>query len=206
MKYLLYSVILFFVLQIQAQKTSTKSFSSQGISTLVIDGNSIFKIVVETAKTKTISIYSEVEGENSEHIVLLTEIKDKQLYVSSRFQPMFIGNNDKLSAHKLISIELKLVIPENLELLISSDIALVFLSGKYKYVDAELVNGSFNAEHFNGGLLVNTIHGDIELQTNWANVKVSSKHGVIKKEDISVGKKQMSLNSINGNITVSKTE
>ncbi|HLV40185.1 hypothetical protein [Xanthomarina sp.] len=206
MKYLIYVGILFFALQTQAQKTNTKSFSSEGISTLVIDGNSIFKIIVETAKTKTISIHSEVEGENNEHVVLLTEIKDEELHISSSFQPMFVGNNDKLSAHKLISIELKLVIPENLELLVSSDIALVFLSGNYKNVDVQLINGSLNAKSFHGNLLVNTIHGNIDVSTNGAKVEVSSKHGHVVINAIKTGKQQMSLNSINGNITVSKAE
>ena len=206
MKYIIYIFFLLFVYQIQAQKTSAKSFSSKGVSTLVIDGNSIFKIVVETARTKSISIFSEVTGENNEHVVLFTDIKDKKLHISSAFHPMFVANNDKLSAHKLISIELKLIIPENMKLLISSDIALVFLSGSYKYVDAELINGSFNAEKFYGNLLVNTIHGDIKLQTNWAQVEVSTKHGSIKKEAIKLGKHQISLNSINGNIRVNKIE
>lgn len=206
MKYIIYISFLFFLCQIQAQKTSTKSFSSKGISTLVIDGNSVFKIVVETAKTKNISIFSEVRGENNQHVVLFTDIKDKKLHISSTFHPMFVANNDKLSAHKLISIELKLIIPENMSLLISSDIALVFLSGNYKYVDAELINGSFNAEKFYGNLLVNTIHGDIKLETNWAQVEVSTKHGSVKKEALKPGEHQISLNSINGNITVKKTE
>lgn len=206
MKHLLFILFLVFGLQAQAQKISTKAFSSKGITTLIIDGNSVFKITVETAKAKTISIHSTVEGENNEHVVLLTEIESNKLYVSSTFHPLFVGNNDKLSAHKLISIELKIVIPEGLKLLISSDIAQVFLSGNYKYVDAELLNGSFNAEHFYGNLLVNTIHGDIQIQTNKAKVNVATKHGTINKDVITLGKNEISLNSINGDITVIKTE
>ncbi|HLV14223.1 MAG TPA: hypothetical protein VKY41_03505 [Xanthomarina sp.] len=206
MKYIIYAIIAFFTLHIQAQKTNIKTFSSGGISTLVIEGNSIFKIEIETAKTETISILSEVEGENNEQVVLLTELKGQELHVSSGFQPMFVEMNDKLSAHKLISIELKLVIPEHLKLHISSDIASVYLSGNYKYVDAQLINGALSAENFYGDLLVNTLQGNISVSTNWSIVEVSSKHGYIIKEDLNLGNHQINLNSINGNITVSKTE
>ena len=206
MKHIIFIVFLFFVFQIQAQKITNKSFSSEEISTLIIDGSSIFKISIETAKAKTISIQSFVEGENNEHVVLLAEIKNNQLLVSSAYQPLYVAASDKLSIHKLISIELQITIPENFVVSMSSNIASVFMSGNYKQVTSELLNGSFNAENFYGNLVVNTIHGDIHLATNQAIVEVSSKHGIMSQEILDVGKQQISLNSINGNITVTKTE
>lgn len=206
MRHVLYILILFFGFQIQAQKTTNKSFSSKGISALVIDGSSVFKMTIEATKTKNISIQSIVEGEHNEQVVLLTEIKNKQLYISSVYQPLFVDNNDKLSAHKLISVEFKIRIPEHLKVFVSSNIASVFMSGIFNQVTTELTNGSFNADNFQGNLLVNTIHGDIHLETNQATVEVSSKHGIINQNPLEEGKQQISLNSINGNITVTKTE
>lgn len=206
MRHVLYILIFFFGFQIQAQKTTNKSFSSKGISTLVIDGSSVFKMTIEATKTKSISIQSIVEGEHNEQVVLLTEIKNKQLHISSVYQPLFVDNNDKLSAHKLISVEFKIRIPEHLKVFISSNIASVFMSGIFNQVTTELTNGSFNADNFQGNLLVNTIHGDIHLETNQATVEVSSKHGIINQNPLEEGKQQISLNSINGNITVTKTE
>ncbi|GGG38405.1 hypothetical protein [Bizionia arctica] len=206
MKYIKYIVILFFVLQIQAQKTTNKSFSAAGISTLVIDGSSIFKISIETTKTQNISIESFVEGENYEHVVLLAETRDNQLHVSSVYQPLFVAANDKLSVHKLISIELTIRIPEHLDVIITSNIASVFMSGNFNQVTTELINGSFNSKNFQGNLLVNTIHGDIHVASKRAKVQASSKHGTIEQEILTQGDKQIVLNSINGNITVSKIE
>ena len=206
MKHIIYIGILFFVFHVQAQKTINKSVPSEGISTLVIDGSYVFKISVETTKAKTVSIQSLIEGENYEHVILLAAIKDKQLHVSSKYQPLYVDANDKLSVHKYISIEFKIVVPEHLDVSISSNIASVFMIGSYNQVTTELINGSFNATKFLGNLVVNTIHGDIHLETNQATVEVSSKHGLINEEVITNGKNSISLNSINGNITVSKTE
>ncbi|TYA60220.1 hypothetical protein FVF61_00425 [Formosa maritima] len=161
---------------------------------------------METTKTNTISIQSLAEGEHSEQLVLLTEIKNNQLHVSSVYQPLFVADNDKLSAHKLISIELIFLIPEQLDISISSNIASVFLSGNYNHVTIELMNGSFKANNFQGNLLVNTIHGDVEVETNQAIVEASSKHGNVNQEVLIEGNREIILNSINGNITVTKTE
>ncbi|WP_233586633.1 DUF4097 family beta strand repeat-containing protein [Formosa maritima] len=206
MKPILSIIIMFYALQIYAQKTTEKTFTSEGISTLVIDGSSVFKIRMETTKTNTISIQSLAEGEHSEQLVLLTEIKNNQLHVSSVYQPLFVADNDKLSAHKLISIELIFLIPEQLDISISSNIASVFLSGNYNHVTIELMNGSFKANNFQGNLLVNTIHGDVEVETNQAIVEASSKHGNVNQEVLIEGNREIILNSINGNITVTKTE
>jgi hypothetical protein len=206
MKHIIYLLFLFFVLQAQAQKTTNKSFSSEGIFALVIEGSSVFKISVETTKEKNIFIQSHVEGENNEQVVLLAEIKNKELFVSSAYQPLYVADDDKLSANKLISIEFKLLIPEYLDVFISSNLASVFMYGNYNQVTTELINGSFHAENFYGNLLVNTIHGDIYLETNKAKVEVSSKHGTVKQDILTQGNKQIVLNSINGNITVTNTE
>lgn len=206
MKHFFLIIILFFALQTQAQKTTNKTISSKGISEVIIDGSSVFKISIETIKANNISIQSYVEGENNEHVVLLTKIINNQLHISCPYQPLYVAANDKLSVHKLISIEIKLRIPEQLNISISSNIASVFMSGIYHKVTTELINGSFNAEKFNGNLLVNTIHGNIDLKTNLANVEVSSKHGTVEQEKLTPGNSFIVLNSINGNITVTKTE
>ena len=206
MKQVFYVIVFFLVSQVQAQKATNKSFSSKGISALVIDGNMVFKMHIETAKTQTISIQSLAEGEYSEEVVLITQIKNNMLYISSKFQPLFVGDNDKLSAHKVISVEHKLVIPEQLNLSISSSLASVFLYGNYNQVTTELINGSFLAKNFQGNLLVNTIHGDIKVETNQATAEVSSKHGKVDQAVLGNGNNQIILNSINGNITVTKSE
>ena len=76
------------------------------------------------------------------YIVLITEIINNTLYVATKYQPLFTDANDKLSAHKVMSIELGLNIPANKSIYVSSDIASVFVNGQYKDAIIELINGA----------------------------------------------------------------
>lgn len=175
------------------------------ISTIDVAGNTMFKIKITTKRIQTISMDLRVEGENNEQIVLQTNISNDTLFIGSAYQPMFIKPDDKLAAHKKISIELTLEIPENLNVLISSDIASVFANGSYKFLTAELLNGHFLAKKFQGNLQVDTLHGNISLETLAGLLDVHTKNGTIEKANIPLGRNQITLNSINGNISVKRT-
>ena len=203
--YLTLFILITFSGQILAQKEIVKQFDASGISTLAISGNTMFKIDISTKKVKDINLGLQVEGENNEHVLLKTYSKRDTLFVQSVYQPLFVQPDDKLSAHKKISIELTIVVPEHLNITITSDIASVFAKGTYNNFIAELLNGHFTAIGFSGDLLVNTIHGNISVETQATQLKLQTKNGVIKQEDISAGENSMSLNSINGNISVTKT-
>lgn len=189
-----------------AQKIIDKQFLADKIKTVVIEGNNMFKITVNTAEITEILIALKIEGEHSEQIILLTEQIEDSLKIASTYQPLFNKPDDKLSAHKKISIELTVSIPEGFDVTIKSDIASVFVEGLYNNLVAELLNGHFITNNFTGNLLVNTIHGNISVVSNFAKHDVYSKNGTIKKSWIDSGSNQISLNSINGNITLSKTK
>lgn len=176
------------------------------ISTIDIAGNTMFKIKISTAPVQTISLDLQVEGENNEQIVLQTRQENNTLFIGSAYQPLFVKPDDKLAAHKKISIELTLEIPENLIVTINSDIASVFAIGSYKKLTAELVNGHFSAQNYIGSLQVDTLHGNIELETSSGKLDIHTKKGTITQDKISLSANQLSLKSINGNISVTKTQ
>tara|TARA_R110002012_G_scaffold312248_1_gene522510 strand:+ start:57024 stop:57647 length:624 start_codon:yes stop_codon:yes gene_type:complete len=200
--------ILFILLsaQIFAQKGMQRIVDASKISTIDIAGNTIFKIKIATKPVQIVSMDLQVEGENNEQIVLQTYQENDTLFIGSAYQPLFVKPDDKLAAHKKISIELTLVIPENLTLTITSDIASVFVSGTFKFLTAELLNGHFKAQKYTGSLQVDTLHGNIELEVRSGKLDLNTKQGVITQEKISLGTNQISLNSINGNISVTKTQ
>jgi len=206
MKYILYVLILFSVFTAVAQNRTQKSISGSDISTININGVGVFKISIESNTSENITIESKIEGENSEHVVLITETKNKTLFVNAKYQPLFIDANDKLSAQKVISIELLLKIPINKTVYVSSDMASIFVKGEYKDVTVELINGACVLNDFVGNATVNTIQGDIEVFTNRAKLDVFTKHGVLTLETLSQGNRLLSLYSINGNITVIKSQ
>ncbi|MFD2551309.1 hypothetical protein ACFSQP_05715 [Bizionia sediminis] len=175
------------------------------ISTIDITGTTIFKITLQTQPVQTVAINVLVEGEHNEQIVLKTQQKNDTLFVGTAYQPLFVRPDDKLAANKKISIELHLEIPENLVVTVFSDIGSVSANGSYKYLTAELLNGHFVAQQFTGSLHVDTLHGNIQLETTAGNVKAHSKKGLVTSETIPNGNNNIELNSVGGNITVSKT-
>lgn len=201
-------VIWFFIFYIPVfgQKGMQRVVDASEIATIDISGNTIFKIKIATKSIQTVSMDLQVEGENNEQVVLQTRQENDTLFIGSAYQPLFVKPDDKLAAHKKISLELTIEIPENLTVTITSDIASVFAKGNFKYLTAELLNGHFSAENYSGSLHVDTLYGNIELETHSGKLDLYTKNGTIKQDKIPVSTKQLTLNSINGNIRVTKTQ
>ncbi|WP_452230357.1 MULTISPECIES: hypothetical protein [unclassified Lacinutrix] len=206
MKNSVYIFLFCFTNLLQAQHITEKSFAANGIANIIVDGENVFKIVVEAKPVDTIRIHSRVEGENNEDIVLVAENKNRNLYIAAKIQPLFKDANDKLSAHKVISIELVIVIPENKELLINSNIATVIVKGQYKNVTLSLSSGNCFFQEYKGDAKIYTIDGNIALQTNQAKLSITSKNGAISKEEIDVGSHEVLIKTINGNVTITKSQ
>ena len=189
-----------------AQKTIERSIQANQIQTINVDANKSFEIFVESSSTKTITVRVEIEGEYSEQMVLLTETLERELKISTDFQPLFEIPDNKLNAHKVLSIIIRLTVPENLNVIISSDIGSVNITGSYNTLTAQLNHGHFVATNFQGSALVNSIEGNITIASNFASVEISNKNGNVIQEDIVPGPNKLLLNTLNGNITVLKTK
>lgn len=179
---------------------------AQRISNIVVEGNEMFKIKLNTSKTEKITLSTKIEGEYSEDMVILANVKNDSIVVSCAFQPLFVSHNDKLSAHKVISIEVELIIPENRNVYIASNTASAKIDGDYGFLTVELVQGNCDLDIYESNAIVNTLNGGIQLNTNFANVNAFSKTGEVVSEQLLLGDNQISLNSVNGNISITKTK
>lgn len=207
MKYQL--IIIFYVFltgQVYSQKEIHKTLDTPHVFNIMVNGDNMFKINVSTHKTKKIDMYMNVEGDNNEQVLLLSQILNDTLYVSNSYQPLFVPTDNKSSAHKHISIELILTVPEGMNIYMKSDIASVFVTGNYQDFKVELLNGHFSAKSYSGNLMVNTLLGDIDVETNNGLVDCNTRKGIIKTESLPLGQDRISLISVNGDITVTKTE
>ena len=166
----------------------------------------MFKISVEAKPTDKIKIHSRAEGENSESIVLVTEVKNNNLYIAAKLQPVFKEANDKLSAHKVISIEVILEIPEKMNILLNSNNTSIIVKGLYKMVTVSSNNGNCFFNVFSGKAKIYTREGNIAMQTNHADITATSKNGYVKKEKIDSGTNQIIIKTINGNVTVTRSQ
>ncbi len=199
-------VILFLSIQLHSQKTIEKTIDAQNISFIMVEGNEMFKIKLNTSRTEKIILKTKIEGEYSEDMVVLANIEGDSVIVSSAFQPLFVNHNDKLSAHKVISIEIELIVPENRKVYIESNTASAEIDGDYDFLTAELSQGNCDLNIYDSNAIVNTVNGEIELNTNFADVEAFSKTGTVAREQLTLGSNQISLNSVNGNISIIKTK
>jgi len=200
-------IILFGVSEIFSQKIVEKRIEASKIEKVIINGNAIHKISIRTEKTEEIEVLCHIEGESYENIILTTFEADNILTVGTSTTPYFVVENDKLAAHKVMYIEVMIVLPEHLNVFINSEIAAVETEGNYKYLYLLLENGNCIISHFSGDANIQSKHGDIFV---YAEKNVSgraiSKYGNVINTLHSGGKFNLMAESRDGNISLIETK
>lgn len=199
-------LLLIAITSVCAQKSTEKIWNADVINTIVIDGENVFNITVSNSPSNTILLKVKIEGEHANQLVMVDSIVNKQLYISSSFQPLFVKDNDKLSAHKVMSVEYQLLVPKNIKLEIKSNIGSVDLVGTYPSVFIELNQGNCNLKQFLGNAYINTVNGDINIETDHAKVEAFTKTGQITLTQFKFLKFNLNCHTINGDIKITKTE
>lgn len=176
MKAFLFLLIL--PLSLFAQKRIENIYDAQNINSIYINSDAIFKISIKAQKVKEISINTIIDGETYESSLLHTKIIAQQLEITTGRTPDFVAFNDKLSVHKVLSIELEITIPQGLDIDIHSTLAEVTLTGKVRDIQVNLGRGGFlgNELRFRESV-INTLYGNVILSSKQANVTASSRNG-----------------------------
>lgn len=202
-----FKLVIFFLLVVHfsiAQKQTEKQWNALQIEKVDINGEGIFKINIKNSESNTIDLLVKFEGEHSENLVIIDSVSQGVLKLSTDFQPLFKADNDKLSAHKVLSVELQLSIPKYIDLNIKSDIAQTKVEGQFPNVFIELKTGNCTLDPFFGNATINTISGNINIKTNNAKTIAKSKTGIVDVKQFKLALYQLNLQTVNGNINVSK--
>ncbi|MEO1032581.1 MAG: hypothetical protein AAFX55_14310 [Bacteroidota bacterium] len=189
-----------------AQNTLTKEVEANAIETITIKGNQIFNVSVVSTETDYVTILSILDGEYQNNYQIATKLDQNELILSLEYMSFEDIPDDKRNAHKVIAAELKLQIPNNLNLNIFSDIGSVIAKGSYNTLSIELVQGYCTADALSKSATINTIEGDINVITDDAVIRTASKNGKVSTESLNSSEYQWNLTSINGDITVIKKE
>ncbi len=190
-----------------AQKVLQKEISSEGIETVLIEDDAIFKIEVQTSENNRVQLKANISGENSESIIIEEKIQDGTLFLSTGFSPFFEKENDKLAAHKLMAVEILVVIPKHINIQIKSKIASATVIGAYKNVEIGLDEGNCLLKDFLGNAVLQTKMGDITVfARNQVSGEGISLHGTVKNELPITGKYHLTAETINGSISLLQTE
>ena len=204
MKYYSSFLFLLFSLFASAQKDTSQQIDSKGIESIHINTDEAFKINLKTTKGDMILISTHTEGEYFNDIALITETKGESLHLSTKFREILQSGYDKLSAHKVFSLEITIEIPENLQVLIKSNIASLEAKGVYDFLEAELNSGYCTLTNFTGNALINTYNGPISIETTNATVTASSRNGEVIIPLDFTGNHIIKVTSINGDIRVTE--
>ncbi|WP_372917653.1 hypothetical protein [Salegentibacter sp.] len=196
----LFSVSLF------GQKETLETLDAKNVEAIRIFANEVSSISIETSSTKTISAATHSEGEYYNRIGLDIKREDETLILNSKFPQALSGGFDKLSAHKVFSIDLKLLIPAGLRVFVKSDQASLTATGDYSLFEAELNQGFCDLIDFSGNGRVQTIMGDIHFETRDTRIEAESRNGRMQKSLPQSGSNLLKLSSVNGDISLLKTK
>ena len=188
-----------------AQKTIEKQWDAIGIDTLSIVSDDIYEIRLITNTSEEIRISASVEGEYYESVVLNSMDQGRSLEFSTGFSPYFIKDNDKLAAHKVLSIILNLSVPEKMAVLIQSRGASLRASGKLMFLSAILSEGNINLINYTGDGRLFSKKGDISIEVG-LNVggRGTSTHGSVLSEIPLEGHYFVEASSIHGDVYLLK--
>lgn len=204
-----HSLLLFIFISIQvlnAQKKVQKTIFDTTDTAIEINANDCFLVTINTAKTNEILVEAKMDGEYSNDLLLNLHEEGKTLLVNTSFNPIFEIPNDKLSAHKVLSISLNITIPENMKVQVYGTYCTVKATGKYQNINISLNDGNCVLNDISYNSEVTTQSGTIEVYTKSGVITAISKYGKVISDKITSGVNHYNLNSITGNIHIYKTE
>ena len=189
-----------------AQNTSLETFSDKNISDVIINGNQIFNINIETSKAKVITVESLTDGEYQNNFKVVSEIKENVLYLELKRTAIVKTPDDKRNAHKVIAATLELQIPESLNISIKSDIGSVKADGVFADIKVNLLQGGCMVKGIAKNANIKTANGNIDVFTKDAIISTDSKSGLVDFPKNMVGFDLWKLTTVSGNITVKNLE
>ena len=193
-------------MSLHAQRDTREIFNASGIESIDILTNEVFKITITATNTDRIRLITHSEGEYFNQILVQTKVDNGNLSLKTSYPQELTGGFDKLSAHKVFSLELELEIPENLEISVDSNIASLITTGSFNQLTANLKDGFCDLRDFAGNATINTYDGNIWVETGSGLVDAESRNGKVELPKYLRGRNPIKLKSIDGNILVLKTK
>lgn len=196
----------FVCLTAMAQKQVIKTVVEPAITLVQIDVRNCFEVVLETVDEPEIQVVALIEGEYSKELQLQVYEDGKTLMIGAGFSASFINPNDKLSAHKVVSIALHIKVPRWKNVAVFGTNTRVIASGAYSDLNIVLSDGLCELRQVSKVVAVKTQSGNIMVATKGGKINARSKYGEIVKDLIPIGEDRYSLSTVTGNIDVRKLE
>ncbi|TKD65286.1 DUF4097 family beta strand repeat-containing protein [Flavobacterium sp. ASW18X] len=203
-----YRILLFLFIAFfwsNAQKVVQKTFASTEQKHITIDASNCFAIDLFTSTSNTLKVSGAMEGEYAQDLVIKLEENGQNLLISADFLPNFVNPNDKLSAHKVISIALKIEVPEYSWVRLDGSYTNVHAAGKYRQLQITLNDGDTYLNNVEEDVKVKSQKGDIFLSNAHGIVTTKSNYGHVTHNKVPDGEHTFELSSVEGDIWVNRT-
>ncbi len=194
------------VLSVWSQKELKKTVLESDISLVQIDASNCFQVFLDTGDTNEITVEAKIEGEYSSDLELEIYRKGKTLVVATGFRSSYISPNDKLSAHKVVSIGLHITLPNWKNVQVFGTNSRVVAAGDYTNLNITLADGSCELVEVSQNVSVKTQSGPILVKATSGYFNVSNKYGIVKRASIPKGDDHYVLSTVTGTIELRKTE
>ena len=191
---------------LHGQKEIKKALLDSDIEFIQINAEFCYQVTLQTAKTDEVYVAAQMEGEYAEDLLLTLEEKGATMLIGTGFHPNFSNPNDKLSAHKVISIALEITVPEYSNVSLYGTNSNVDAQGDYEKLEVKLANGNCRLDNVAQYVDVKTQKGDILVRAPRGDFQAESTYGQVIKEEIPIGSNQYILSTVEGTIQLKKTK
>jgi hypothetical protein len=189
-----------------AQKELKRTIKASSITLLQIDVANCFELILETGKTDKIVIEARLEGEYTKDLEIAVYQDGGTLGVEPGFISNFVSPNDKLSAHKVVSIALHIFLPKWKNVQVYGTNTRVIATGSYSDLSIILADGNCELNQVSQNVAVKTQSGNIVLKAKTGTVTASSKYGLVSPVVLPAGESHYNLSTVTGNIELKKPE
>jgi len=203
---LLWLLLLSCVWPLSAQTIVQKSINSEEEYFIQILAKQCFKVEVSTSDNPAVTVEAVMDEEYQDNLLIPIVQEGSTLTISTSFNSLLKKSDIKLNALRKPAIALKVQVPHGQRVEVQGSVADVTLQGEYRELEVALSTGKCTLLGQAEKTTVNTQKGDIVLQENAGSGVVRSRFGKVFGSLSNSGGRRFSLQSIEGNIYLSKIQ
>lgn len=189
------------------QRTILKEVDASQMEELVVLPNEVSLLNITTNTQNKVIVTAIIAGEFASDIVIELDNNSPEWQLTTGYRPGYEPKDDKLSAHKVMSIELEISMPQQKDLFIGSVEASVSLTGTYNMAELLLVDGSINLESYYGAGVLKTMFGNINGSLlAGVQVNATAPKGTVVNQFTAIGLVELELMANRGDITLTKAK
>ena len=197
--------LLILVLALQtvwSQKTLSKVLEDPSLTQIHVLAAQVNTLRLKPSPSKELLIAARLNGEYSPHQFIVFNRKGNSLFVGPDLSATFELPNDKLSAHKIFSVDLAIEIPTHLEVYIEGGNTQINAEGIFEKLQIALKDGLCVLEEVGNKVQVNTLRAPIVLKQNKGIIDAKTTYGHLDALVIPSGDSEIVLRSLHGDIKV----